>query len=335
MNEHAPTAIFAALSVAGLAIVGTYTFAYFAHVFFTIVEATSGGQDEITWPDEPIVDRLGKAAILVWMIMISLIPGYIVGQALSGQRPGPTFLIAASIAGLVFPVVLLSVQSVGNFFYIINPPIIKRLMANTHILAGYYIAAMITWLIGGASIYGLKSLSLGFSPIFSLILAWAMFTMARLIGRLSHKMSDVKRRPRRKVIAAPSDLPHEMYQQRERPAIAVDEADGYGLRSTDAPIDETPDRKGLPRLWIEADDDGQPIAFQGEVEKRNLPKSMLEPSEYEMQLAGQRKVKPPDHLWTAGTFTFAMRPSSWGRLAWIAVGIMLSSWLMRPILLAT
>ena len=111
----------------------------------------------------------------------------------------------------------------------------------------------------------------------------------------------------------------------------TDPVEAYGVQASDAPIEIAPDRPGLKRLWIEDDDDGQPIPMQDAVQRPALPDAILNPSERELALAGPRKPKPPAFLWTAGTYSFAFRPSAWTRLAGLTAGIAVCAMLLRPI----
>jgi hypothetical protein len=335
LTSNAPTAIWAALCVAALGIVGSYTFAFAAHLFFAISDATSGGQDDLTWPDEPLLDRLGKGVMMAWLVLVSLGPGFIIGRALSGDRSGPAMLFAASLFGLVFPLVLLSVQASGAIFGIVYWPTLSRVFEKPGIIAGYYLAVLPVWIASGIAAYGLVAFSLGLAPFFALALGWAIMTTARLYGRLALKVSRIRRKAKSSPAEAEGSALLPPMQQRRRAAIRVDRTEGYGVRATDAPIEVAPDRPGLKRLWIEDDDDGQPIPMQEAVPRAKLPDAILNPSEKELELAGPRKPpKAPALIWTAGTYSFALRPSSWGRLAWLTTGIFVCAALLRPIIAA-
>src|SRR5438128_2020742 len=108
------SAILTAVSVAGLAVVGGYTFAYLAHVFFAVAEQTAAGQDDITFHGELFVDRLGKAAVLAWLTAAGLAPAYAAGRLLSGDRPLAAWIFAAAGFGLLFPLFALSAQAGGS-----------------------------------------------------------------------------------------------------------------------------------------------------------------------------------------------------------------------------
>ena len=93
MSPDFGSAIVTAVSVAALAIAGGVTFAYFAHCFFAVVEATSVGQDMIAWPDEPLVDRISKSLWMAWIVLLTAAPTYIFGPAIFGHRAAGWFKI--------------------------------------------------------------------------------------------------------------------------------------------------------------------------------------------------------------------------------------------------
>src|SRR3954463_4852992 len=68
-------------------IIGVYTAAYAAHILLAVIDATAGGAEEVTWPDEPVVDWLWKFAYLLWMVAIWLIPLGLVSRWLLDTRP--------------------------------------------------------------------------------------------------------------------------------------------------------------------------------------------------------------------------------------------------------
>src|SRR5262245_36116062 len=133
------SALMMVLAVAGLALVGGYTFSYASHVFAVISEGTAGGQDEITWPDEPLVDRLGKAAIMAWVFLVCASIPFIVGRIFAGQSIG-AWIFTLTGFGIVFPIVVLSVRSSNSLFGIINSAVLARLAKRPEYWACYYLA---------------------------------------------------------------------------------------------------------------------------------------------------------------------------------------------------
>src|SRR5947209_19316810 len=67
-------AIFFVLTLVATMIVGTYVLAYAAHCFFTVVEQTAAGNDEVVWPNIPYTDWLWEAVYILWLSALWLAP---------------------------------------------------------------------------------------------------------------------------------------------------------------------------------------------------------------------------------------------------------------------
>ncbi len=324
-------AVMAAVCTAGVAIIGSYIFTYAAYVFFAILDATAGGQDELSWPDEPMLDWMHKGMVLAWLVLVSAGPSFIVGRAMAREHTSIALTVSAGCFAILFPLVVLSVQTAGSMFAVLYPPALGRMLRQFDMVIAFYLAATPVFAIGAAGLYGLHAGSLALGLVFAIAVAWAILTAARLCGRFAHQLTTEKRARKRSLIKKSSNLP--LYTQRDQPESLPDDSDeGYGVRATNAIVEPAADRPSLKRLWIEDDDDGQPMALLGEAVKPLLPDSMLNPSEEEMRLAApSRRPKPPAHLWTAGTYNFAFRSSSLGPMTWLSLGLTIGSWLWRPL----
>ncbi|MFL5327447.1 MAG: hypothetical protein ACJ8C4_00920 [Gemmataceae bacterium] len=331
ITSNAGPAVFSALCLAGLAVIGSYTFSFVAWAFFSVAEATAGGQNDVTWPDEPLLDRFGRGLALSWLMLVSLVPAFIMGRIISGDRTAAAFSFALCGFGVVFPIVVMSAQSALSPMIVFYPPAIARMWRRPGSMAGYYVASIPVYVAAGVGLYGLHAWPFYLAPLFAAVVAWVVLTQARLYGRLALIISRVPGRPHPTSKIAPHPLAS--IRQRDLPDVE-EEGDQYGLRATNAPLEETPDRPGLKRLWIEDDDDGQPIGFADEPLKPLIPEAMLRPSEKEIQLAGPRRTRLPARPWTNGTYTFALRLTSFGPLLWMTTGITVSSWMWRPIAMA-
>jgi len=332
------SAIIAAACVAGLAIVGAYTFAYAAHAFFAVAETTAGGQDAVTWPDEPLVDRLGKAVCLAWIGCVGLGPAYLVAGAAAGDRPLATWAFALAVYGLLFPVFLMSVQVSGSPVLILHPDAVRRLMRRSDLLACYYIAVAPAYALVGFGLWLCARPAWLFAVPGAAVLAGAWLISARLYGRLALLVSRVRLRSRAAPEISPLDaIPKE--RSAPAPVRRRDTRGGYGVRDFDDPEPGgEPPRPSLKRVWVEegADDpyalaDGTPDAAP----RRELPRSVLEPNEYEMKLAmARRPTPPPRHPWLAGTYTFPFRPDNWMALTWLTTGLTFTAVFARQVFTA-
>ncbi len=61
---------------------GTYLLVYAAYCFLVVLQGTASGQDEVTWPDEPLLDRLQQAVYLLSVGAVWLVPAGILWRGL-------------------------------------------------------------------------------------------------------------------------------------------------------------------------------------------------------------------------------------------------------------
>ena len=100
-----------------LVIFGLYFVMYAARCLLVIVDQTAGGNREVEWPDEPMLDWFGQGVHLIWLLAFSFVPAWLLSDALAAGTPddgpwrGAIFL--ASV-WLIFPVCLLSNMSAAG-----------------------------------------------------------------------------------------------------------------------------------------------------------------------------------------------------------------------------
>lgn len=182
-------AIFFVLSLVALVIVGTYTFAFAAHSFFTVVVGTAAGENEVRWPDEPMIDWLWQAVYLAWLIGVWLAPAILVGQMMVGESPrGPWALAIVTVIlfWLLFPIGLLSSMSASSRWAILSPTILPALAKRTGSLVLFY---FFTGPVIGAATAGgwlaVTAQSHWLIPVGALIVSAAVLIYARFLGRLA------------------------------------------------------------------------------------------------------------------------------------------------------
>jgi hypothetical protein len=333
-------AIITAFSMAGLAIAGGSTFSYAAHAFAAIAEGTSAGQDEIAWPDEPLVDRLGKAAILGWVVLVCAALPFIIGKIIAGEGVG-TWIFTLCGFGLVFPVVMLSIQSSQSMFSIINPGTIARLAKRPEHWACYYLAIVPVIALFGGGLWILVKLNSAFVPLAALIISASMLIASRLLGRLAHLVSRVDLKRRRKVEDEEADPDHGYLGEAARVASArgenpVHRAGSYAVKD----LDQREPESGSPtpsikRVWVEEGADDPYILADGPVQTPPpmIPQEWIEPPEHEMRLAMRnRPIPPPAHPWLSGTYTFPFDPNNWKALIWLTTGLSFTGWFLRVLI---
>lgn len=334
---NAGTAIMSAASLAGFAIFGSYTVAYLAHCFTSIADATAGGADEVTWPDEPFLDRLGRGVGFAWLWVVTVAPLYVLGLVCSGGRAYAATFFALAASPLLFPVVYLSVHESGSMFAIISPAVIARLAKRPDNALGFMAAAMPTCVLFLAGIWLVQTRGLTGAIAGAGCLAYSQFVLARLMGRLAQKLERISTKPRVAGVNAES--------KPTRPPLATlisdpwaeseptpdPAAESYALRSPDAPEPEPPPAgHSYKRVWVEEGAD-EPYALGDEVKPVLLPASLQKVDEYEMQLIAPRRSKIPRRPWLTGTWSFPLRPTSLGRLALLTLGLTLTAWCWQVI----
>src|SRR5438045_1205246 len=126
-------AILFVVMLAAIMIVGTFVFAYASHCFFTVVEQTSAGNDEVVWPNEPMYDWLWEAVYMLWLTALWLGPIVLAMRAVSAARAGTgaasqTLLASAALVWLFFPITLLSSMSAPSRWMLLSPRLLSRLL---------------------------------------------------------------------------------------------------------------------------------------------------------------------------------------------------------------
>src|SRR5262245_23989904 len=102
-----------------LSFLGAYVLVGAAHAYLAIVQGTASGADEVEWPDDPFLDRVGQAVYLFLLLLVWLLPVALLARSLRRDfLPGdalPRFLVlAAPVVWLFFPVGLLSSLSAAS-----------------------------------------------------------------------------------------------------------------------------------------------------------------------------------------------------------------------------
>ena len=115
-----------------------------AHSFLTVVEDTAAGNDEVRWPNDPLVDWAWKFVYLGWLMAAWLVPAMIVARLWAAGSPPETAF--AKTAGMVavlfwlfFPISLLSSLSASSRWFIFSPAILPRFAQRSGAAAMFYL----------------------------------------------------------------------------------------------------------------------------------------------------------------------------------------------------
>jgi hypothetical protein len=330
------SALFTLLSIAGLAAVGSLTFAYIAHCFFGIADSTSAGDDEVKWPEEPMIDRFCKAIWLGWALLLAGGPTYLVGSIIAGPKIG-AWLIGPVGVGLLFPLFMLSMQIGGTLMHVVHHEAYRRLTKRPDHLIAYYAAVAVAYGIIGLGCLVMARYPWTVSPFGAVIVAVGILMAARLYGRLAHLVGWVKIRRREKFVESPGILIPPPKPTPDGKFTRGSEA-AYGFKGPprSEPENASAHQSTLKRVWVEEGADDPYGLADGPASKPppqpELPESVRNPSAEEMALAlRHRPIPPPKQPWTTGTFSFPFRPANWTQLAWLTLGITASGIFIRGI----
>jgi hypothetical protein len=196
--------------LAAEAVVGACVLAYAAHAFLVVVEGTAAGNGEVTWPDEPLFDWIGRAVHLLWLVAFWLVPLGLAQRSLKAVflPDAPLLLrfmlLAVPLLWLLFPISLLSSLSAGARWVFFNPKLLPR-------LAGSFGSLLLLYLLSGLLLGGCAALwyfALSGAGVLVLLAApagaAAMLIYARLLGWYAWRLGQV-RPAKRKRPAPPLD----------------------------------------------------------------------------------------------------------------------------------
>lgn len=227
--------------------------------FLVIVEGTASGNDEITWPDEPYLDWLGRAMSLLYLTAFWLVPVGFTMRALGNAfLPGDPllrfFVLALPCLWLFLPVGVLSSMSTASPWVFFNPKLIPALFRCGGAMAGLYCLSAILLLATSAAVYLALSGAGYLLPVAALAVSTTLFIYARHLGRVACRISQLRPmrkartepRPPKKVLAKVEVVdPWNAAEEPERPRSKrqkapakrpiSDELESYGLEDPTPP----------------------------------------------------------------------------------------------------
>jgi hypothetical protein len=160
---------------------------YASGCFLAVVEDTSAGNDEVTWPrDGGLVDGLGKFVFFLWLGGCGLAPVWIFWVAHGGVTATNDFswVVAVLPGVLLFPIQLLSVLTAGSWWSLIDLRIVGGLLTKPRALFLMCLppVALITPCIWIAQLIVVRA---NFPVAIVAGFIWSAFTLiyARILGR--------------------------------------------------------------------------------------------------------------------------------------------------------
>jgi hypothetical protein len=177
------------LATAAEAVVGLYLLGYGAHCFLVVVEDTAAGNDQVEWPDVPIVDWIGKIGYLTWLVAFWAVPSWlligVIGPALMEQSGLPFIVFVVGALWLFFPLSLYSSLSAQSRWVVFRPEVLRRV--------GHHLPAMLlVYLVTGVLLIGWTCLAyytltsfLWLLPLTAALGPAVALIDARLLGRMA------------------------------------------------------------------------------------------------------------------------------------------------------
>jgi hypothetical protein len=315
--------------LAGFSLFCIATAGYAANCFLIAVEQTAAGIDETTWPDEPLVDWLGKVLFLFWMVAFWLVPtGFLLRFTKDAFLPGEPvlrFLLpSAFLLWLLFPISLLSALSAQSRLVFFRPAILGGLLRCFPSVVFFYAVTLVLLGVTAAALaLGLRNGGMVMGPVAAFVTATTLLIYGRLLGRVAWLLNQLepteappedKPAPKKKKkpqqiegfeATDPWAVPERKRKKRKRtkvekpPSLPVG---GYGLSAEEPPPPpkEPPLDGSLPV--------GRDAAFGEEAlaeEEAALAEDLDPDSRLAKRLARRHdQPEPPAHPMFSGVFTF-------------------------------
>jgi hypothetical protein len=172
-------------------ITGAYLLTYAAHCFLVVLQGTAAGQDEVSWPDEPLFDRLLQALHLLGLAAIWLVPAGILWRGLRHDLlPDDGLLRFLVVVGpvfwLTFPFGVLSSLS-GNLRWVpVRWVIFRQMLLLLPATAAFYAAtALLVGAVAAAWYFALAGDRFYLIPVAALLTGAGCLIYPRLLGRLA------------------------------------------------------------------------------------------------------------------------------------------------------
>jgi hypothetical protein len=189
LGAYAQAAIFIALL--GLSVIaGSLFLAALASVLLTIIEQSAAGNDEVAWPDEPMLDRVWRAVHFIWLTAVWMAPAGLLIRLLTPLvAPEATaLLVYAAIAAafwLFFPLGMLSSLSAESPWVVFRPKVVMGLLRHFPATLGFYAASAVLVAAAFAAV-GLACVIrlMWLAPPAAILAVTALLIHARLLGRL-------------------------------------------------------------------------------------------------------------------------------------------------------
>jgi hypothetical protein len=268
MGAAGPVIIFVLLFATTI-IVGFAVLMYIARCVLVVVQETGVGHDEVTWPNEPIQDWVGHAALFIELLGIWIAPAALTARLLREVwLPDQGFLRLLLLAGpglwLFFPIGLLSSLSAESRWTPFRVSIFFSFFRIAPAAFGFYVLTAILLGIAAAPwYYAIHEHGAVLLPVAAAVGGAVVLIYARLLGRVAYLIqrlpsarcapAKVEERPAAK--PAPHKPARPPKKKKRRPA--ADVQDPWAV-----PEEEKPQPKSKRFPWAEEPPPKPPVAWR-------------------------------------------------------------------------
>ncbi len=328
MGALGPAMMFICLLVLD-GLLGAALACFAARCFGTIVELTAAGEDHVRWPDEPLVDWLGRALHLLWLVAFWLAPVGVLLRILARVYPEgiPTawFLLPVALFWLLFPVSVLSSLSAQSRWVFFRPAMVVGLARVFPATVTFYaVTALLVGACAALVTFTLESGWLLLGPVAAAAVGTTLFVYARLLGRLAYLLGrlEVRGRPPAPERKRPPAKRPGGKRSRKR---GVEVTDPWAVPKRPRKRAEPPPKLPVEGYGVAPEDVPPPPAEEARPKKRRVKAYELAAEEppplpAEPPLDGYRPVgrdaeqekedRPPAHPFLNGVYTFPFYDTS-------------------------
>jgi hypothetical protein len=337
--------IFIALLIA-VVILGLFVLCYAGHCFLVVMQDTAAGNDEVTWPDEPLQDwvvggvyMIGMVAI--WLAPIAILRGSLRSHAVADDVTLLLLGIGAALVWLMFPISLLSSLSGSSRLFLLRGVVLRQLARIPRALIVFYL--MSAWLFAGwlALVYfAMVKQWWAALPCAAIAGPTVLLIYARLLGRISWILSQlrsIKQKKRETTAPIPgieidaSDpwaVPVRRRKQKKKknvqktsPAVASEEGYGFAEEPLSPPPVQTP-LDGYPAVGAETFHVQEPPETLKEEGSDFTGRSIsVGDKEDEVLATPSKPTPPPARPLLDGVYSFPWYASNRKVMAFLALGL--------------
>jgi hypothetical protein len=187
-------AIIFVVSLAGLAILSLLSVSYYCHCFLHVLTESSGGIDEIRWPDEVLGDWWWKPLYCLGLLSVCATTFGVPLALFFLSNPGGFLVAFPILLWLTYPVCVLGPLAAHNFFMVLYPPFLGQLARHPRALLTVVLVTLPLPIAAVATLRAVFHDRFAWVLAASIVLPAAVLFYARAWGRLAWLVLNERRR---------------------------------------------------------------------------------------------------------------------------------------------